>query len=276
MRRRGLAVGLICAGVSAGAPAAVGTDEPIAFRLQFTGTGLPPSSCRGVSEGEVAFRREPAYGDGEVARRALRVGPAESNFVGFAWDKAKGKLYLDTDRDLDLTDETPLAELNLVRFRLAYLYWMSQDFYRAAVMGEFLATHYPQSMGARQGAEIAIKAYRTLYALSPRRKEERTFETRRMTEIAKFITTRWAGQPEAGEAWMMLLDTAVDNRDLEAAQECLANIDPESPRRAEAELRTGQALWAFLHWRRRISSREFRTMAGWLAGSARTLIRQLS
>ena len=142
------------------------------------------------------------------------------------------------------TDETPLAEVNLIRFRLAYLYWMDQDFYRAAVMGEFLATHYPQSMGAQQGAEIAIKAYRTLYALSPKRKEERTFETRRMTQIAKFITTRWAGQPQANEAWMMLLDTAVDNRDLDTAQQCLANIDPESPRRAEAELRTGQALWA--------------------------------
>jgi len=142
------------------------------------------------------------------------------------------------------TDETPLAEVNLIRFRLAYLYWMSEDFYRAAVMGEFLATHYPQSVGAQQAAEIAIKAYRTLYALSPKRKEERTFETRRMTEIAKFITTRWAGQPQADEAWMMLLDTAVDNRDLDTAQQCLASIDPESPRRAEAELRTGQALWA--------------------------------
>lgn len=142
------------------------------------------------------------------------------------------------------TDETPIAEVNLIRFRLAYLYWMKEDFYRAAVMGEFLATHYPQSVGAQQAAEIAIKAYRTLYAVSPKRKEERTFETGRMTEIAKFITTRWAGQPQADEAWMMLLDTAVDNRDLDTAQQCLANIRPESPRRAEAELRTGQALWA--------------------------------
>jgi len=143
------------------------------------------------------------------------------------------------------TDETPIPEVNLIRFRLAYLYWLKEDFYRAAVMGEFLATHYPQSVGAQQAAEIAIKAYRMLYALSPKRKEERTFETRRMTEIAKFITTRWAGLPQADEAWMTLLDTAVDNRDLATAEECLAHVDPESPRRAEAELRTGQALWAF-------------------------------
>ncbi len=146
---------------------------------------------------------------------------------------------------LDLrTEEVDLAEVNLIRFRLAYLYWLSDDFYRAAVMGEFLATHYPQSLGAPQAAEIALKAYRKLFLLAPDRPEERAFETRRMTEVGKFITTRWTGQPAADDAWMVLLETAIDNRDMDTAQACLAEIDPESPRRAEAELRTGQALWA--------------------------------
>lgn len=143
------------------------------------------------------------------------------------------------------TPETLRPELNLLRFRLTYLYWIEQDFYRAAVMGEFLASRYPMSVGARQGAEIAVKAYRTMYSLSPKRPEERSFETRRMNEVAQLITTRWPGEREAAEAWMMLLDTAVDDRDLEEAQEYLAKIEPDSPRRAEAELRVGQALWAF-------------------------------
>ena len=141
------------------------------------------------------------------------------------------------------TSDTPLPELNLIRFRLTYLYWISQDFYRAAVMGEFLAGRYPQSVGARPGAEIAVKAYRTLYSLSRERKEQRTFETRRMTEVARLITTLWPGESEANEAWMMLLETAIDNRDLDKARQYLTNIAPDSRRRAEAELRIGQALW---------------------------------
>jgi len=142
------------------------------------------------------------------------------------------------------TDEAQLPEVNGIRFRLTYLYWIQQDFYRAAVMGEFLASHYPQSVGARQGAEIAVKAYRTLYSLSPERKENRTFETRRMNEVANLITTRWPGEPVANEAWLMLLDTAVDNRDLAKTEEFLAKVAEDSPRRAQAELRAGQAIWA--------------------------------
>ncbi|HUT93568.1 MAG TPA: hypothetical protein VMY37_29155 [Thermoguttaceae bacterium] len=195
-----------------------------------------------------------AKDQGDFAWGTMVVASGKTQDAKTAEEKKKSTAQMNQARDeafqyyrlaLGLrTDETPVAEVNVVRLYLAYLYFMNEDFYRAAVMGEFVATHYPQSMGAQRAAEIAIKAYRTLYTLSPKRKEERTFETRRMTQIAKFITTRWAGQPQANEAWMMLLDTAVDNRDLDTAQQCLANIDPESPRRAEAELRTGQALWA--------------------------------
>ena len=142
------------------------------------------------------------------------------------------------------TDETPPNELNLMRFRLAYLYWNDKDYYRAAVVGEFLARRYPGSIGARQGAEIAVKAYRALYQLAPERKEERIFELRHMESIADYISSAWPGEKEADEAVMMLLETAVDNRDLDKARENLEKLAPDSPKRAQAELRIGQALWA--------------------------------
>jgi len=41
----------------------------------------------------------------------------------------------------------------------------------------------------------------------------------------------------------MLIDTAVDNRDVAKAMECLQRIPQDSPKRAQAELRTGEALW---------------------------------
>jgi len=140
--------------------------------------------------------------------------------------------------------DVSVDDVNLTRFRLTYLYWLAEEYHRAAVLGEFLATRYPQSAGARKGAEIAVKAYRTLFADALRHSRDTSFETRRMSDIAQYITTRWADQPEAQEAWMMLIDTAVDNRDLDAALACLDKIAPDSPQRSQAELRTGQALWA--------------------------------
>jgi len=54
---------------------------------------------------EVVFKREPDFGRRKILRGALPVGPEETDFIGFAWDKAEGKLYLDLNQNLDLTDD---------------------------------------------------------------------------------------------------------------------------------------------------------------------------
>ena len=137
-----------------------------------------------------------------------------------------------------------LDDLNMVRFRLSYLYFIADRLYESALLGEFLAKRYPGAAGARKGGEIAVKAYRKLFTEALNRGDDTTFETERMKRLAGYITTVWKGEPEAQEAWMMLIDTAVDNRDLELALEHLEQIAPDSPQRGKAELRTGQALWA--------------------------------
>ncbi len=139
--------------------------------------------------------------------------------------------------------DVDMQALNLNRFRLAYLYWDAGDLYRAALLGEFLAREYPQSAGAQKGAEIAVKAYRTLFT-EVKPDEDRSFETARINSIAEYIMTLWSGQPEADEALMMLIDTAVDNRAMDQAVGYLDKVPADSPRRGAAELRTGQALWA--------------------------------
>jgi hypothetical protein len=182
-----------------------------------------------------------AYGDLQQAKK-----PEEKKKFRAEMDRARAEALKYYRLAMGLrTEDTPLPQLNLIRSYMAQLYWFSNDFYRAAVMGEFLATNYPQSVGASQAAEVAVKAYRRLYLASPKRQEERTFETRRIGELTDLITARWAGQRVADEASMMLLETAIDNRDLDTAQRALDNLDPDSSRRAEAELRMGQALWAF-------------------------------
>ncbi len=142
------------------------------------------------------------------------------------------------------TPRVSIDEVNLIRLRLAYLHWLRREYLDAAILGEFLAKNYPQAVGTKQAAEIAVKAYRVLYQLSQDPKPERQFEVQHMRQMADLICRIWPDQPEADEARMMLLDTAVDNRDLAEADRILSQIPEDSPRRGEAELRVGQALWA--------------------------------
>ncbi|MBI4865140.1 MAG: hypothetical protein HY815_33505 [Candidatus Riflebacteria bacterium] len=54
---------------------------------------------------EVVFRKEPPFAGQDVVRRALETGPDRTGYVGFAWDVLGQKLYLDLNRNLDLTDD---------------------------------------------------------------------------------------------------------------------------------------------------------------------------
>jgi hypothetical protein len=52
-----------------------------------------------------AFKKEPAFSQGKVVRGALRMGGSSSNEVAFAWDRTARKLYVDLNRNVDLTDD---------------------------------------------------------------------------------------------------------------------------------------------------------------------------
>lgn len=53
---------------------------------------------------EMVFKKEPAWNGHEVMRGALPVGNRPNDAMGFAWDITAGCLFLDINRDLDLTD----------------------------------------------------------------------------------------------------------------------------------------------------------------------------
>ena len=138
--------------------------------------------------------------------------------------------------------DAKIEDLCIIRYCVAYLYWVTEEYYDAAVLGEYLARRYPDRPEAQQGAKIAMAAYAKLYSeLAP--DEDRKFENNRMTGIAQFITQRWPDSPLAAEAWMMLIRVAVSNRDLVKTVEYLAHVPLDSPRRGETELLTGQTLW---------------------------------
>ena len=146
---------------------------------------------------------------------------------------------------LELADKkTDIAEVNTLRFYLTFLYFIEEHLYDAAVMGELLAYRYPQSAGARKGAEIAIKAYRKLFDTERRAGRDTSFEMDQMQRVANYVSARWEDDPAAQEALAMLFDTAIDLKDVEKAKEYLDKLPPDSPRRADAELRLGQMYWS--------------------------------
>ena len=137
---------------------------------------------------------------------------------------------------------TPLQEINEFRYYLAYLYWDMGEYYDAAVIGEFLARRYPDRREAQQAAKLTLAAYMKLLGDDASDKAWQ-FEKDRMIGIAQFITDRWPNSPAADEAWAILIDVAINDRDLVKMIEYLGHVSTESPRRGAIEVKTGQTLW---------------------------------
>jgi hypothetical protein len=138
--------------------------------------------------------------------------------------------------------QTPLDDVNGVRYYLSVLSYAAAKYYDAAVLGEFLAHHYPDGAGGRGGARIAIASYYQAYRSSP--PDQGSFEKMRMVALAEAMTRRWPKEAETDEAWGLLMSVALAEGRLDELVTFLGKVALGSPRRGELELRAGQALWA--------------------------------
>jgi hypothetical protein len=145
---------------------------------------------------------------------------------------------------LELRDEeTPLDNVNIARYYLCYLDFQGGNYYDSAVLGEFVAKNYPKSQGGRQCAKIAMAAYVQTYEAARKAQLSNDLDRNKMVELADFITSAWPGGEEADEAWSLLLQISLAEDQIDKALEYLAKIPADSPRRGDAELKAGQALW---------------------------------
>lgn len=140
-------------------------------------------------------------------------------------------------------DETPLDSVNIARYYLCYLDFQGGNYYDSAVLGEFVAKNYPKSQGGRQCAKIAMACWVQTYEAARKTQMANRFDRDKMVELADFITSAWPGGEEADEAWSLLLQVAITESELDKALEYLGKIPADSPRRGDAELKAGQALW---------------------------------
>ncbi len=138
--------------------------------------------------------------------------------------------------------KTPIEDLNSARYYLCFLAWDMGHLPDAAVLGEFLATRYPDSPAGRQGARIALAAYVRMHGEA--KDDDKDFERAQVRRIAELIYKRWPNQEESDDAALTLMNLAVAEKRYDDALACLAKVAPESPRRGQAELRAGQSLWS--------------------------------
>ena len=174
-------------------------------------------------------------------------------------------------------DQTDPRDVNIVRYFLCYLHFTTGDYLDAALVGEFLARRFPDSAGARQSAKIAMAAYLKLY--TENETDDRRFETDHVIGIATYITQKWPDQEEAVEALNTLIPFMIQAGDLDAAERYLTDIPEESPKRGDAEIKTGQAMWsAYLRGMqvlRKIESGEEEPPAGFNAETEQQRLEEL-
>jgi hypothetical protein len=138
--------------------------------------------------------------------------------------------------------ETDIEDVNLIRYLLCYLLYNEASYNDAVILGEFLARRYPESQGARPSAKIAMASYLKLY--TENQTDDKAYESAKIISIADYIVKKWPDQPEAPEALNTLIPFMIREKKLKEAQDYLGQIPADSPHRGNAELKTGQALWA--------------------------------
>lgn len=141
-------------------------------------------------------------------------------------------------------DDTDLAKLNEVRYFLCWLNYDDGDYYRAAVLGEFLARRYPDHSAAASAAKLAMASYEQLHLSASKENTSPgndDFEARRMAEMAEFITRRWPKSEDAEAAFGILVSYAIRNDRIGDAIKLLEQVSEES--RPRFELQLGIASW---------------------------------
>ena len=84
---------------SSTAPVVAVQLEPVEVGYSYMSRGLP------LLWQSTPFGKEPSPGGNKSLRGTLLVGQGSSNALAFVWDRTAGKLYLDLNRNLDLTDD---------------------------------------------------------------------------------------------------------------------------------------------------------------------------
>ncbi len=78
---------------------------PVDCQLVYTNSSFELNIHPNTQGKEVIFTKEPDYGGHAVIKSVMPFGPDAKKGIGFAWDREGARLYLDRNRNFDLTDD---------------------------------------------------------------------------------------------------------------------------------------------------------------------------
>ncbi|MFM8986585.1 MAG: hypothetical protein ACKONH_11125, partial [Planctomycetia bacterium] len=160
--------------------------------------------------------------------------------------------------------------VSAARSTITYLLYDSKRFREAADMGGMLAEKFPDSMGSRQAARIALASWQQLMKDATAAKEAK----QRLYALAEFMAAKWPTEPEGGDARATLVGAALESRNADQIMATLKKLPAESPRRAELLQRAGAALWREVQEKRRLEDAlkpDEKSLATWKA-QAKTVL----
>ena len=139
-------------------------------------------------------------------------------------------------------------ELNKLRMKYAAITIACERYEEAFVVADRLARD-ENFADAGQAAVIAFRALQASAAAARARENEADANAldQRVKAYSEFMAARWESDENSlvgQEAAYAQLDAAIDEGEFETARAALEKIAPETPRRANAELKLGQALWS--------------------------------
>ena len=185
------------------------------------GAGQEVLSQRQVAAGTVSLlsRRIPQISDAAQRQEAEARLQAAQQQLRESDQKA---LQLFDRARLLADEETPLEQLNLVRFYLCSLHYYAGNYCEAAVLASFLSRHFPESAEGRRAGAVALASLVQLYGdgTSPLARSL----TDRIRQTAEDLARRFPGQPEAEDALGTLVTLAVQAGRVEEAEQFLERL----------------------------------------------------
>ncbi len=137
-------------------------------------------------------------------------------------------------------DDTDLKKLNKTRYLLSWLYWQRENFYRSAVLGDFVARRYSNDPIAESAAKITLAALEKLYSQASE-KGDGEFEAQQLNDMAGYVTRRWPTSQTAELAFGVILNFALKENRFTEARAQIAELDEQ--RRPVFEAKLGTAMW---------------------------------
>lgn len=137
-------------------------------------------------------------------------------------------------------DQTPVAEINNVRYLQCYVMFASGKNFEAVALADHLLTHYPSEPVSKQASNFLISGLATMFANAM---DGGQFEYEMLKEKCDLVMELFPGSSEAGAAGSKLCAAALRDKDQKAAKFYFQKIPEDYPGRDRLGLRVGQVIW---------------------------------